>query len=130
VGAGDTKTHAIDLEWVAAQLQYYWPQANPEGWITEVPARITKAYLRQMPRLLAALSLRESSAINIGMAGRGGQTQRKQWLSIMEGKDPTVNMGLSALIKMKQANERARADGTLWDLHANGVEVVDVGGSP
>jgi len=83
-----------------------------------------------MPRLLAALSLRESSAINIGMAGRGGQTQRKQWLSIMEGKDPTVNMGLSALIKMKQANERARADGTLWDLHANGVEVVDVGGSP
>lgn len=80
-----------------------------------MPARIFQGYVRQLPRLTASLALRDAQSGRVAQMNKHGFMRAiSEWEQVVRGKQVRRNDGgISALVAMRDANERARAEGTL-----------------
>lgn len=90
------------------------------------PMRLLNAYADSMPRLHAEQQVRTASAFSVGQGGKEAQGILNGWLETARGNDGEERgdrlRDFDLLAAMRDANERARADGTLWELQPAGVE--------
>lgn len=76
--------------------------------------RWVKVAAAELPAIEAEESLRRSTEVSVGMNPKGGKDIRRQWMDTVRGQQSTT--GLGTLSRLREANQKAREDGTLWEM--------------
>lgn len=82
-----------------------------------MPLPLLSAYVQMLPRMEARALRHAATAAMVGgsLRAKNATSQIKEWASLERGGESgKPGGGLDALVKMRAANERARAAGTLW----------------